>query len=237
METAKNPTVQILGIEFDLTILAMSLLTVLIVFAFVFWSSRKMELKPKGKQNVLEFIYEFVLGAIRPNLGAYTKNYSLFSFVLFFFILVANNIGLLTKLEFGGYNFWTSPTSNFAFNLGLSLIVTAIVHVEGVRKTGLSNYLKGFIAPSPAMLPMNILEEFTNVLSLALRLYGNIFAGEVVMSLLLQLGHWHIIAAPFALGLNMAWTAFSLFIGGIQAYVFVLLSTTYIGKKLGVEDE
>ena len=55
METTSNPTVSLFGIDFDLTVLAMSLLTVIIVFGVVFWSSRKMTIKPKGKQNVLEF--------------------------------------------------------------------------------------------------------------------------------------------------------------------------------------
>ena len=82
METTSNPTVSLFGIDFDLTVLAMSLLTVIIVFGVVFWSSRKMTIKPKGKQNVLEFIYEFVNSTISQNLGKFTKNYSLLLFVI-----------------------------------------------------------------------------------------------------------------------------------------------------------
>lgn len=169
METSVNPTTHFLGIEFDLTILAMSLLTVLLTFLIIFWASRNMTLKPKGKQNVLEWIFEFVQGIIRPNLGKYTSNYSLLSFSLFFFLLIANNIGLVTKLEFGGYNFWTSPTSNAAYNFGLAMIIAVIVHFEGIRKSGLKEYLKEYVSPTSVMLPMNILEEFTNVISLTLR--------------------------------------------------------------------
>lgn len=77
METTSNPTVSVFGIDFDLTVLDMSLLTVIIVFGVVFWASRKMSIKPKGKQNVLEFIYEFVNSTISQNLGKFTKNYSL----------------------------------------------------------------------------------------------------------------------------------------------------------------
>lgn len=237
METAKNPTASFLGIEFDLTILAMCLLTVVVVFSLIFWASRKMTLKPSGKQNVLEWLFEFVEKTIRPALGEYTSNYSLFLFGLFTFIFFANNVGLMTKLELGGYNFWTSPTSNFMVDLSLSLIVAVVVHVEGVRKNGFKGYLKGFLAPNPLMLPMNLLEEVTNVISLALRLFGNIYAGEIMMALLLQLANWSIFAAPFAFILNLAWTAFSLFIGSIQAYVFVLLSSTYIGKKVNNSEE
>ena len=236
METVENPTVQLLGIEFDLTILAMSLLTVLLVFAFVFWASRRMTLRPKGKQNVLEFLYDFVQSTICPNLGQYTKNYSLFAFTLFMFLLVANNIGLVTKLESSQYNFWTSPTSGAAVDFGLALMVSIVCHVEGVRKRGWKGYLSGFLSPMPGMLPMNILEEITNVASLTLRLYGNIYAGEVVLSLLLSLVHWNVWTAPVAFLLNMAWTAFSIFISAVQAYVFIILSSNYIGHKVNHEE-
>lgn len=94
-----NPTAQLFGIDFDLTILSMSLLTVLITFLIIFISSRNMQLKPKGKQNVLEWVYEFVQGIIKPNLGRYTSNYSLLFFSLFFFLVIANNIGLVAKLK------------------------------------------------------------------------------------------------------------------------------------------
>ncbi|MDY4762352.1 F0F1 ATP synthase subunit A [Streptococcus thoraltensis] len=237
MGESTNPTASFLGLDFDLTILAMCLLTVLIIFLSVFWASRSMTLKPKGKQNVLEWTYEFVQDLIRPNVGKYTSNYTLFAFALFLFILIANNIGLVTKLNAGDYNFWTSPTSNIVVDFSLSLIVATIVHVEGVRKNGFKGYLKGYLAPTPAMLPMNILEELTNVASLALRLYGNIFSGEVVLSLLVTFANLSIFTAPIAFLLNLAWTAFSIFISAIQAYVFVLLASTYIGKKVVTTEE
>ncbi|MEY8699747.1 F0F1 ATP synthase subunit A [Streptococcus ferus] len=237
MEQTVNPTVNFFGIEFDLTILFMSLLVVLLAFLFVFWTSRHLKMKPTGKQNVLEWVYDFVIGIIKPNLGDYTANYSLFAFCLFLFVLIANNIGLVAKVEVKGYNIWSSPTANFAVDFGLSLMGALICHFEGIRKTGLKNYLKGYLDPTPAMMPMNILEELTNVVSLALRLYGNIYAGEVVLALLVQFANFSVFTAPIAFVLNMLWTGFSIFISGIQAYVFVLLTTTYIGKKVNPEEE
>ena len=236
METSVNPTAQFFGIEFDLTILAMSLLTVIISFGIIFWATRKMTLKPKGKQNFIEYVYEFVQNTIKPNLGEYTPKYSLLMFTFFFFILIANNLGLLVKLESEDYNFWTSPTSTFMVDFTLSLIVAIVVHVEGVRKKGVKAYLKDYLSPFPMMLPMNILEQFANVLSLALRLFGNIYAGEVVTALIVGFGTKSLIFAPFAFVLNLAWVAFSAFIGCIQAYVFTILSSKYISEKLP-EDE
>ena len=69
MEESVNPTITLGPVTFDLTLLAMSLLTVLIVFAFVYWASRKMTLKPSGKQNVLEYLYDFVIGFTKGNIG------------------------------------------------------------------------------------------------------------------------------------------------------------------------
>ena len=117
------------------------------------------------------------------------------------------------------------------------MLIAVVVHVEGIRKNGIKEYLKEYLSPTPVMLPMNILEEFTNVISLTLRLYDNIFAGEIVLSLLVQFAHYNIVAVPFAFILNMLWTGFSIFISAIQAYVFVMLSSTYVGKKVNHEEE
>ena len=89
----------------------------------------------------------------------------------------------------------------------------------------------------PAMLPMTILEQFTNVLSLAVRLFGNIYAGEVVTSLIVNLVGINIFLAPLSFGINLVWTAFSLFIGSIQAYVYNILSSKYVGEKILDEEE
>ena len=235
METTSNPTVSLFGIDFDLTVLAMSLLTVIIVFGVVFWSSRKMTIKPKGKQNVLEFIYEFVNSTISQNLGKFQKNYSLLLFVIFTFDFTANNLGLIVSVISEHYNFWPFSTSNFGVTITLSLIITLISHIDGIRKKGFKGYLKGYLSPYPAMLPMNILEQFTNLASLALRLFGNIYSGEVLIDLILQLVKWSVFAAPMSFALNLVWVAFSAFIGFIQAYVFIILSSNYIGDKVNEE--
>ena len=83
---------------------------------------------------------------------------------------------------------------------------------------------------------MNILEEFTNFASLALRIYGNIYAGEVLSGLLLTLSQQAAGWYPIAFVLNLIWTAFSVFISCIQAYVFTMLTSMYLGKKINSEE-
>lgn len=233
MAHSENPVIHLGPLTFDLTVLSMSVLTVILAFGLLFWASRNLSLKPTGKQNILEYMYEFVFGIAKSNLGdRYAQTYMLFLFVLFSFLLVANNIGLMTRLETPeGQVIWMSPTANMLFDFGLSLIVTLVSHVEGIRQRGFKAYLKGFITPL-AMTPMNIIEEFTNFLSLALRLYGNIFAGEVLIGLLVNLSRVHTIWAPVSFVLTLLWIGFSIFISCLQAYIFTMLTSMYISNKV-----
>ena len=237
MEESITPTITLGPVTFNLTLLAMTLIAVLVVFGYIYWASRKMTIRPKGKQNVLEYAYDFVVGFTKGNIGEhYIKDYSLFLFVLFLFLLVANNIGLMAKIETtNGYNLWTSPTANLGYDFAFSFLITLIAYVEGIRRRGVKEYLKAFVTPG-FMTPMNILEESTNFASLALRIFGNIFAGEVLASLLVNLSHQAFYWYPFAFIGSMAWTAFSIFISCIQAYVFTMLSSIYIGKKINGEE-
>ena len=223
---------------FDGTVTTMILVTCLIVFFLVYAFTRNLSLKPKGKQNVLEYLYDFVVGFTEPNVGSrYMKDYSLFYLCLFLFMVIANNLGLMAKLQTtDGTNLWTSPTANLQFDLALSFGIILMTHIEGIRRRGVKKYLKGFITPS-FMTPMNLLEEVTNFLSLALRVFGNIFAGEVMASLLITLSHQALYWYPVAFVTNLVWTAFSVFISCVQAYVFTVLSSMYLGHKINDEEE
>jgi F-type H+-transporting ATPase subunit a len=186
----------------------------------------------------LEYVYELTVNFTKGNLGdEEAKRYSLFFFTVFTFLLLANNLGLMTKLETPeGQNLWTSPTANMAYDFGLAGIAILFCHFEGIRRRGFKEYFKSFVTPW-AMAPMNILEEVTNLVSLALRLYGNIYAGEVLVSLLLQLSQQNAFAYPIAFVLNIVWTGFSVFISCLQSYVFVMLVSMYLNKKINGESE
>ncbi|RSJ71576.1 ATP synthase subunit a [Streptococcus oralis] len=238
MEESINPTINIGPVTFDLTLTALTLLSVAVIFGFIYWASRNMTVKPKGKQNVLEYLYDFVVGFTEPNVGSrYMKDYSLFYLCLFLFMVIANNLGLMAKLQTtDGTNLWTSPTANLQFDLALSFGIILMTHIEGIRRRGVKQYLKGFVTPG-FMTPMNLLEEVTNFLSLALRVFGNIFAGEVMASLLIILSHQALYWYPVAFVTNLVWTAFSVFISCVQAYVFTVLSSMYLGHKINDEEE
>ena len=237
MEESINPTINIGPVTFDLTLTTLTLLSVVVIFGFIYWASRNMTVKPKGKQNVLEYLYDFVVGFTEPNVGSrYMKDYSLFYLCLFLFMVIANNLGLMAKLQTtDGTNLWTSPTANLQFDLAMSFGIILMTHIEGIRRRGVKKYLKGFVTPG-FMTPMNLLEEVTNFLSLALRVFGNIFAGEVMTSLLILLSHQAFYWYPIAFVTNLVWTAFSVFISCVQAYVFTVLSSMYLGNKINDEE-
>ncbi len=229
-------------IWFDGTVCLMIFLTCLIVFLLAFLGSRKITMKPKGGQNVMEYVIDFVRGILSDNLPKdEISNLHLFAFVLILFIFIANIIGLVTKVVLPGeITLWKSPTADPLVTLTLSMTIILLSNFFGLKKFGVKGYfVNSFIKPVSFLAPIKIMEEFTNVLTLGLRLYGNIYAGEVLLTLISQLAmnfkppFGFIMAVP----LEMIWIGFSIFIGGIQAYIFVTLSSVYIGHKVELAEE
>lgn len=226
-------------IWFDGTVTLMTAITCIIVFALVFVCTRNLQMKPKGKQNFIEWIIDFIKGILSENLPSKEiNNFHLLSVTLFLFVFVANEIGLVTKIVTRNeITFWKSPTADPFVTLTLALMMIALTHYFGVKTFGLKGYIKNsYFKPVSFLLPIKIIEEFTNVITLGLRLYGNIFAGEVLLGLIAnmmnQIG-W--LSLPLVIPLEMVWIGFSLFIGAIQAYVFVTLSMVFMSHKIEAE--
>ncbi|WP_159722008.1 F0F1 ATP synthase subunit A [Enterococcus sp. CSURQ0835] len=226
-------------IWFDGTVTTMILVTCLIVFLLVFFFTRNLKLKPTGKQNAIEWLVDFTTNIVGDNMPRKeVSNFGLLSFTLFLFIFVANQIGLVTKIVSPqDITYWKSPTADPFVTMGLALMVLLLSNLLGSERFGLAGYIKNSFLTPPMLVPIKIMEEFTNVITLGLRLYGNIYAGEVLLTLIASMVTsmgW--IALPFAVPLEMIWIAFSLFIGSIQAFVFTTLSMVYMGHKLEVEE-
>ncbi|WP_125702954.1 F0F1 ATP synthase subunit A [Lacticaseibacillus daqingensis] len=232
------PDFELFGLHFnpanDLAILVSAVL----VFLFVFWLSRKPSIRPNGKQNVLEYLIDFINGIVKQSMpGAEGSRFGLFAFTLFLFIFVNNQIGLIFQVDVGGKTWFRSATADPIITMSLGMMVMVLSHFFGVVFNGMKGYLKGYVSPVPILLPINILENFTNFVTLSMRLYGNIFAGEVLLLLIKQLafsGHGAVGAVSFvgAFLVEMIWQGFSVFIGTIQAYIFVTLATVYTSEKV-----
>lgn len=235
----KSATFQLLGLTFDWPIVISTVVAALIVFFLVFFLSRSLTMKPGKKQNVLEAIVDFTDGIVDSSLPSSIGNeLKLTAFTLFLFIFVSNEMGLAVQVAFGDVTYVKSPTTNPVVTMGLALLVVGLANFVGVSKLGFKGYFKTtFMSPMAFLLPINIFEQFTNYLTLALRLYGNIMAGEMLLTLITNWGnpsHLGLTIVP-AFFLSMLWQAFSLFIGAIQAFIFVTLMSIYTSEHAVAE--
>lgn len=235
----KSFVFKFMGLNFDLTGIIGSTLMALAVFLICLWLARKVEMKPNKRQNVFEYLLDFTNGIVKDNISDVDaqKHLSLYAFVLFLFIWFMNQLGMFMEVKVDDWVFIKSPTADPVATMSFAMMTLLLSFTFGVQRFGVGGYLKNYTQPVGFMLPINIIEEFTNFLTLSLRLYGNIYAGEVLLTLIgNDLAHAGgpftlILAAPLA----MIWQGFSVFIGSIQAYVFVTLSMVYIGKKVTTE--
>lgn len=120
---------------------------------------------------------------------------------------------------------WKSPTADMSVTLALSFSIILLTHILSVKYRGSKAYLKHYFQPYPIWLPLNIIEEISKFLTLGMRLYGNIFAGEVLIGVILGIGILGVLPL-------VVWLGFSIFVGSIQAYVFTILSMVYISQKI-----
>jgi F-type H+-transporting ATPase subunit a len=147
---------------------------------------------------------------------------------LFLFILIANWLAIIPTGHHPEY--MPPPASDVNLTYALALFVIVLVHITGIRKRGLRNYYHHLATPHWAMIPINIIEEIARPLTLALRLFGNIFSGVIMVSLI-ALFPAYILWAP-----EIIWKLFDMFIGLIQAFIFGLLTILYFASARPVEE-
>lgn len=231
------PYFELFGLRFnpanDLAILASAALT----FGLVYWLSRKPTIRPRGRQNVIEWLMDFTNNIVKEAMPTKDGNrFGLLAFVLFVFVFFNNQIGLMLQVDVGGNTWFRSATADPLITMSLAMIVLVLSHFFGVVVNGFKGYLKGYVSPVAFLAPINVIEEFTNFVTLSMRLYGNIFAGEVLLLLVRQLMMMGGKAGPFAFVagflLEIIWQGFSVFIGTIQAYIFVTLGMVYTSHKI-----
>ena len=222
-------------LTFNLSTVAMLLLSAIIVFLIAFISTRKLALKPTGMQNFMEWVMDFVKNIISGNMDWKTgKEFHVLGLTLIMFIAVANLLGLPFAIIYDGYLWWKSPTADPTVTLTLASLIVVLTHYYGVKKLGSGGYGKSFLQPMSFMFPLKIIEEFANTLTLGLRLYGNIYAGEILLSLISGIVFktaW-ISFGLIAIIPGIAWVGFSIFIGFIQAFIFVMLTMVYMAHKV-----
>lgn len=177
--------------------------------------------RPGKVQHVLELTYDFFHASSEEVVGHDGPKYLAFFGTIFLFVLCMNMIGLIPGFD--------SPTMYSMVPLGLAVSTFLFYHYAGVRAHG-AGYVKQFLGPmlwlAPLMLPIEIISHFARPLSLTVRLFANMFAGEQVYLTFIALTK--IIIPVIFIGLH-------LFVSFLQAYIFMLLAMVYVGGAVSHE--
>jgi len=227
------PIVEFLGLHFNLANVMMITIASLIVFLIAVLATRKLAMKPTGIQNFMEWVMDFVKNIINSAMDWKDGGrFHILGITLIMYIFVSNMLGLPFSIVIDHTLWWKSPTADPVVTLTLAVMVVVLSHYYGVKQKGVAAYGKEFLKPFSFMLPIKIIEEFANTLTLGLRLYGNIYAGEILLTL---------IAGSLATGVGghlaaivpmLAWQGFSIFVGAIQSFIFVMLTMVYLSHKV-----
>ncbi|MEH6904593.1 MULTISPECIES: F0F1 ATP synthase subunit A [Neobacillus] len=228
------PQFEFMGLWFNGANMLMITVASLIVFLIAVLSTRKLAMKPTGMQNFFEWVMDFVKGIINSTMDWRDGGrFHILGITLIMYIFVSNMLGLPFAIVVDEKLWWKSPTADPMITLTLAVMVLVLSHYYGVKLKGVKGYAKGFFSPMGFLFPLKIIEEFANTLTLGLRLYGNIFAGELLLSLLAAgLAHQGIVGTIAAIPLTLVWQGFSIFVGTIQAYIFTMLTMVYLSHKV-----
>jgi len=206
--------------SFDLITIIMSwiVIAMLVIFALILRRSLREDVdeKPNRVQALLDTLIDLIKSQLTSSFSSEQLARELFPFIatLFLFILVSNLISVIPYFE--------SPTKDLNVTFSFGLLVFFMSQFFAIRRKGVGKYFKGFIEPYPFMLPLNIVGEMAKPLSHSFRLFGNMFGGAIMLSIVysFSLTSW---------GLPLVVNAFyGLFEGVIQAFVFAILAVAYI---------
>ena len=206
-------------------VLLVTWLVIAIILTVAVLGTSNLEQVPKGLQNFVESVYEYTADIAKDQIGEYEyRPWIPYVGTLFLFIFVANWYGALIpwKLIELPEGELAAPTNDINTTVALSLLTSISYFYAGFSKKGLGFFAR-YISPTPIFLPINILEDFTKPLSLSFRLFGNILADEIVVSVLCLLVPLFIPLPVMVLGI---------FASSVQALVFSTLSAAYIGESL-----
>lgn len=190
---------------------------IMLVLTAACWrATRRLQIRPNARQAVLEILVTGIVGQIEDVIGKDARPFLPLLGTLFIFLAVANLSGVLPGVE--------APTAKLETPAALALIVFFSVHYFGVRARGFGGYLASFAEPKLVMLPLNILSEVTRTFSMMIRLFGNVMSGEFIIALVVALA---------GLFLPIPLMVLEILVGLVQAYIFTILATVFIGAAVG----
>jgi F-type H+-transporting ATPase subunit a len=243
----EHPTGHFLGMTWNLDTIWVTVVAGLIVIALGFWARSQLTKHsedhiPTKLQLVWETIVTQVQTQVEENLGRVHPYVVPLAVALFFFILIANWLEVIPTEPNKHIHLLPSPTADTNLTYAMGFIAMVSVWIYGIRKKGFKAYFKHYLEPYPILLPLELLQDLLKPVTLALRLFGNIFAGGIMIALigsLVALAPGHIpIGGLFAVILGVVWKLFdTVFLGGLQAFIFALLTVLYFGMAGAGHDD
>lgn len=203
--------------------ITMQLVVALILVVLVALLRSRLSMDRPGKlQHVMETIYEFLRGTAEENVGHGSHRYLAFFGTIFLFVLVGNLVGIIPTFE--------APTMTPFVTAGCAMATFAYYNWQGLRE-GAGRYLAHFAGPvwwmAPLMIPIEIVSHLARPLSLTIRLFANMLAGEKVTEVFL--GLTYLLVPAVFMGLHT-------FVSVLQAYVFALMTMIYVGGAVAHDD-
>lgn len=225
VEVGKHLYWEIAGFKLHGQVFIVSWLVMIALIIFALNGTRKLNQIPSGIQNFMEYVYEFLQDIAKNQIGEEDyRPWVPYISTVFLFIFGANWAGALIpwKLIQLPEGELAAPTNDINVTVALALLTSISYFYAGISKKGIS-YFSRYVQPTPILLPINILEDFTKPLSLSFRLFGNVLADELVVSVFALL-------VPILIPLPVM--TLGLFASSVQALIFSTLSAAYIGEAL-----
>jgi F-type H+-transporting ATPase subunit a len=216
---------EIAGLKLHGQVFIVTWLVVTALLSFAFIGTRNLKQAPQGIQNFMEYVYEFLQDIAKNQIGEEDyRPWVPYIATVFLFIFGSNWAGALIpwKLIQLPEGELAAPTNDINVTVALALLTSLTYFYAGLSKKGIRYFAK-YVQPTPILLPINILEDFTKPLSLSFRLFGNVLADELVVSVFALL-------VPILIPLPVM--TLGLFASSVQALIFSTLSAAYIGEAL-----
>jgi len=225
LEVGKHFYWEIFGYSLHGQVFLVSWLVIFLILGAAFLATSSLTEVPRNPwQNTLEVIVEYIRSIAKNQIGPDYEEWVPFVGTIFLFILGSNWLGALVpwKLIHLPEGELAAPTNDINTTISLALATSITYFYGGLKKKGFS-YFKKYFQPTPVLLPINVLEDFTKPLSLSFRLFGNILADELTVSVLTLL-------VPILIPLPIM--ILGLFASSIQALIFATLAAAYIGESV-----
>lgn len=235
IEPGVHPTAKVLGLTVNTDVVLSTVVAAVVFLTIAYLVSRRATPGVPGK---VQATFEWVIGTVTDladsAVGKEGRRFVPLGVTIFFFILTCNWLDFLPTILRPGHSesFLPAPTGDVNLPLAMATVVIIWVHVESVRARRASGYVKHYFRPYAALAPINAIEEVTKPITLTFRLFGNLFSGGLMISVMLALLPVYI----WPVG-QFGWQLFDTgLLGLIQAFIFMLLTILYFGMAMSHDE-